>query len=87
MKWIEINLPYGPIYSRDSIYSRDLNELDSIESRGLNKPGVLIKTADGKEYLIGNINENRGVCDDCVEFSENEIVVAYKIVWEPSTTN
>lgn len=81
MDWIEINLPYGPIYGDN------LKSLDSFENRGLNKPGVLIKTADGKEYLIGNINEIRGVCDDCVEFSENEIVAAYKIVWVPSTTN
>lgn len=38
---------------------------------------------DGSEYLIGHINQLRGVCDDCTEFGKDEIVKAYKIVWEP----
>jgi hypothetical protein len=52
---------------------------------GLNKPGVLIEVSNGVEstqYLIGDINIHRGVCDDCVAFGDEDIVTKYKIVWE-----
>ncbi|MHB0965535.1 MAG: hypothetical protein ACYC36_03685 [Bellilinea sp.] len=50
------------------------------DERGLSAPGTLIDTEHG-EFLIGDINPNRGVCDDCVEFGEHTIVKRYKIVW------
>ena len=75
--WGDIGIPYGSCYLDDI-------ELDSICKRGLNAPGVLIKLADNSEYLIGHINDMRGVCDDCVEFPSEEIVIAYKIVWQPT---
>jgi hypothetical protein len=73
--WIEINIPYQA-YDGDSFKKRDLN-----------KPGVLIRLADEREFLIGHINEWRGVCDDCTEFEADEIVKAYKIVWSPEKEN
>ena len=76
-KWIEINLPYGPIYTNCT-----LEEEDSFCERKLNKPGTLIEIEDGSQYLIGHINVVAGVCDDCVEFERDMIVVRYKVVWE-----
>jgi len=52
---------------------------------GLNKPGVLIEVENGGElqqYLLGDINCNRGICDDCVAFGQETIVKRYKIVWK-----
>ena len=73
--WIEINLPYGPIYESSSF-----EELDSFSKRELNKPGSLIKMEDGEYFLIGDINKLSGICDDCTEFSKNSIVVSYKVL-------
>lgn len=66
--WVDLNLPY---YSPGE---------DSLIARGLNRPGVLIDTEDGV-YLIGHINDQRGVCDDCTAFERGIIVKRYKIVW------
>jgi len=57
---------------------------------GLDKPGVLIEVeeqdTDGNledvQYLIGDINPSRGVCDDCTAFDKDAIVKRYKVVWE-----
>ena len=57
----------------------------SFSGLGLNKPGVLIEIECGnktEQYLIGDINCIRGVCDDCVAFEKDVIVKRYKIVWE-----
>ena len=76
--WVELNLPFG------NVYGPGLVELDSFAKRGLNNPGVLVRMQDGSEYLIGDINKIRGVCDDCTEFSEEAIVSAYLVVWTPN---
>jgi hypothetical protein len=58
----------------------------SFEKMGLNKPGTLIEVeVDGKlhQYLIGDINVLRGVCDDCTMFDKSAIVKRYKVVWTP----
>lgn len=96
--WIELGLPYGPIYGDGLDSDGRINQLDSLAKRGLDVPGVLIKIKtgphknrngicceDGSEiYLIGHINELRGVCDDCTDLDSDTIVLAYKIVWSPS---
>lgn len=56
--------------------------------KGLNKPGVIVDVKDKDyndkkfrgEFLIGDINTNRGVCDDCTVFSREATVVRYKIL-------
>jgi hypothetical protein len=51
---------------------------------GLNKPGVLIEVEHDSathQYLLGDINCSRGVCDDCVAFEKDAIVKRYRIVW------
>ena len=53
--------------------------------RGLNKAGTLIEVEQDsvmKQFLIGDINESRGVCDDCCEFNGDTIVKRYKVIWE-----
>lgn len=66
--WINCNLPY---WSREG---------ESFAGNGLNEPGTLIETEVGV-FLIGHINPNRGVCDDCVEFGNDMIIKRYKVVW------
>lgn len=60
--------------------------------QGLNKPGTLVevqyknywdeaeKTLT-RQFLIGDINDSRGVCDDCTEFDRDATVIKYKVVW------
>lgn len=58
-------------------------ESESFEGRELNKPGVQIEVEqDGqlKRYLIGDINPNIGVCNDCVAFNSNTIVKRYRVL-------
>ena len=54
---------------------------DGFCDRELNKPGTLIELDNGKQYLIGNINNIRGVCDDCTAFDSTSIVKRYKVIW------
>jgi hypothetical protein len=51
--------------------------------RKLNQPGTLIEVKiDGelKQLLIGDINTLGGVCDDCMDFGRDVIVVRYKVL-------
>ena len=58
----------------------------SFSGLGLAKPGTLIEVEyDGKlnQYLIGHINDEAGICDDCKAFIKNKTIVKrYKIVWQ-----
>jgi hypothetical protein len=61
-----------------------LEKFPSFCGKGLNKSGILIEVKiknEVKEFLIGDINEAKGVCDDCVEFGNDTIVLRYKIIW------
>jgi len=51
---------------------------DSFTARGLNKPGTRIEVQDGTVYWIGDINVNKGVCDDCTAFENDTVVVRYQ---------
>lgn len=77
--WIECNLPW-------SGYDEKFDPVDSFEERGLNNPGTLveIRESDGKTYqfLIGDINTLRGVCDDCTAFEKEATVIRYKVLIE-----
>lgn len=76
------NLPFGPVYRTGRwTVSNDWHK-DSFDKRGLNLPGTLIITEDGKQFLIGHINKFAGCCDDCKAFEPETKVIAYKKVWE-----
>lgn len=79
-EWIEINLPFGPIWDPDTVCT----EKDSFCKLGLNKPGTIIKVKGGKNYLLGDINCIGGVCDDCVAFGKEMIVKRYMVLDLPS---
>ena len=83
--WIEYNKPW----------------LD-FEDEGLSKAGTLVEIKGNNnwneaktgyddttiaKYLIGDINEARGVCDDCVEFHKQVIVLRYKVVYKAEPKN
>jgi hypothetical protein len=91
-EWIEYNKEYNRI--QDEKYER-LKTM-SFVGMDLNKVGTLIEVEidesedDGEvkvkteQYLIGHINENCGVCDDCTAFNIfDTIVKRYKVVWSP----
>lgn len=48
----------------------------------LAKPGVLIELESGKRLLIGDINSNGGVCDDCRGISDSDVVVRYAVIYD-----
>jgi|SRR5271157_6581731 len=57
----------------------------------LNRPGVLIEVQykDGKtgKHLIGHINTNCGVCDDCTAFNNDTIVLRAKVLVQEEEFN
>lgn len=57
---------------------------EEFDRRGLNNAGTLVEIEDGEisQYLIGDINNLRGVCDDCTAFPKKSIVTRYKILAE-----
>lgn len=59
--------------------------LKSFSGRGLANPGTLIEIEDGSIHLIGSINENRGVCDDCPAFDRSTIVLRYAKIYDWSS--
>ncbi len=63
------------------------NSNKSFCGRGLNKAGTLIEVSHNnvvKQYLIGDINTLGGVCDDCMAFENDAIVLRYKVVYDPN---
>jgi hypothetical protein len=77
---ISWNEKYDKITKRE----QELNKESSFRKSDFHKPGVLIETklSDGKtkKYLIGHINKNAGVCDDCMAFEPDDIVLRAKIL-------
>ena len=51
------------------------------EKQGLNITGTLIDVEAG-QYLIGDINNLGGVCDDCTLVCREDKILRYKVVWE-----
>lgn len=67
----------------DEEYDNKIKSM-SFVGLGLNQPGTLIEIDENgvsTQYLIGDINKLRGVCDDCVAFRESAIVKRYKVIW------
>lgn len=49
--------------------------------RKLNTPGTVVEILDNKvlkQFVIGDINTLGGVCDDCMGFGKDAVVVRYK---------
>ncbi len=46
-------------------------------------PGVVLHMADGKKYLVGDMNELGGVCDDCCDIGYHDIIIGYERIWTP----
>ena len=63
----------------DTLYAE--MESKTFVGQKLNKPGTQVEV-DGKRYLIGDINQLAGVCDDCVAFAQEVIVTRYRVLLE-----
>jgi hypothetical protein len=58
---------------------RTVNEMRRL---GQVEVGVVL-LVDGLQYLVGDINEMYGTCDDCRMFSGTEVVEKYRLIeWE-----
>jgi len=77
------NHPLYLEYQEDiAAYDKEIS-LKSFCGQKLNKPGTLLEIKIGKELkqcLIGDINILGGVCDDCMGFGKDAIVVRYKVL-------
>lgn len=75
-----------PAWIQYQIASKSYSECETSKSfcgRELNKPGTLIEVLQNGEkcqFLIGDINTLGGVCDDCMGFSKDAVVVRYKVI-------
>ena len=77
-EWIMCNLSW---YAYGSVEENISNGFCNL---GLNKTGTLIEIeVDGVllQYLIGDINNQGGCCDDCMMFDNSAVVYRYKIIW------
>lgn len=76
--WIEMNLPwYAPPTKKCFCRSEYavpgvLIEIQEIGEHGEKSPP--------KRYLIGHINKNGGICDDCTAFEADAIILRAKIL-------
>ena len=57
---------------------RDFNEGYPNKERSV--PGIQIELEGGSRYLIGDINDLGGECDDCPAFGRGVIVVRYRVL-------
>lgn len=75
LKWIDLNpaLPYG---------TRPSDPEDTFMRRGLARAGVMLRTAEGTEYLIGDVNDEGGGCGCCGYVRPSTMVVSYALVLE-----
>jgi len=78
--WVKVNLPLGPIYYYSNETEGGAGEGERFEKKSMNgklKPGMLLKLKDKKIILVGDINKNGGICDDC-HYGEETLVTHYK---------
>ena len=76
IEWIECNLPWLG-------HDRDFQPREAFESSEMNQPGTLILVRDeGRDllWLIGG-SEGTRACDECLPFSDDAVVLQYKILW------
>jgi hypothetical protein len=77
--------PYTP--ETDAVWSAEYHlrkadqEAGTFTKLGLNKPGTLVELEDGQRLLIGDINDDAGVCGCCSVINDTAIVKRYKVVW------
>lgn len=60
--------------------ARKQDRSKTFEGMGLAEPGVQIELEDGRRFLIGHINQLRGVCDDCTGFDSTDLVKRYRVI-------
>lgn len=73
--------PESKVYAEELLKYNEAERLKSFCGRGLNKVGTMIEVLDNginKQLLIGDINPLGGVCDDCMGFSSDAIILRYK---------
>lgn len=87
-EWVQDQPEIIEYHKQAKIISDQLNEefkKNCFVGLGLDKPGTLIEIVEHDvtmQYLIGNINENAGVCDDCMDFQNDAVVKRYMVLLE-----
>ena len=79
--WVK-EQPEHKTYVEDLKKHNEMDKLKSFCGRGLNKVGTMIEIVDNgmdKKLLIGDVNALGGVCDDCMGFDREVIVLRYKV--------
>lgn len=74
INWIECNLPW--------LNQKSANEKDAepVSFSSIAKPGMLIELESGKQMLIGHINEEGGVCNDCMGINKSDVIKRYAVI-------
>lgn len=90
----EYHLRYNELYSeysdvkeylraQDELYANDkAMAAETFVGKGLARPGTVIELENGKIHVIGSINTVGGVCDDCVDIRDSDIIVRYAVVYD-----
>lgn len=81
----DFSAEFGETEEYKAAYEKSLEQASlCFRNHELRRPGVLIEVKDEvsapKQYLIGDVNKNGGVCDDCMAFSHCAIVLRAKVL-------
>jgi hypothetical protein len=91
-EWVSIQpevIEWHKEYERVRVANIEKQNTASFCGARLNKPGTLIERKDGDEIayeVIGHINKNGGVCDDCMGISKDTMILRYKMLWDQLPT-
>jgi hypothetical protein len=58
----------------------------TFQESDMNAAGVQVKRGDDR-FLIGNVNMQGGVCDDCTDLFDSDVIDAYRILVKESEFN
>jgi len=81
-EWIEYGKEWRQFWIHDKLSRSGLLIEMNIEVYDHTEGEEDFHTRENKQFLIGDINENGGVCDDCRDFEMEDIVLRYKVVYE-----
>lgn len=80
IEWIPFEPPitFGPEhhFQNDKYEKRT----DTVQGLGLNQPGVVLLTEEGKQILVGDVDPEGGTCGCCAELRDVTVIKAYAVL-------